>query len=106
MKVLLLAALSVLISTAAQACTPTESDFQALAASPSQLTPSGFSALTPVYQNSVCNTRAFIKQVDDQKGVITDIKGYSSKYLTPAEKQRVEKATEDLTVKTLAAQKH
>lgn len=106
MKVLLLAALSVLISTAAQACTPSESEFQALAESPSHLTPSGFSALTPVYQNSVCQTRAFIKRVDDQKGVITEIKGYSSKYLTPSEKLRVEKATEDLAVKTLSAQKH
>lgn len=106
MKILLLAALAVLISTAAQACTPSESDFQSLAASPSQLTPSGFSALTPVYQNAVCLTRAFIKQVDDQKGVLTDVKAYSARYLTAAEKLRLEKATEDLVVKTLAAQRH
>lgn len=106
MKVLLFAALAVLISTAAQARTPSESDFQSLAASPSQLTPSGFSALAPAYQNAVCLTRAFIEQVDDQKGVITDVKGYSARYLTPAETPRVEKATEDLTVKTLAAQRH
>ncbi len=106
MKVLLLAAWAVLISTAAQACTPSESDFRALAESPSHLTPSGFSALTPPYQNAVCLTRAFIKQVDDQKGVLTDVKAYSIKYLTLAEKLRVQKATEDLTVKTLATQRH
>lgn len=106
MKTLFLAALAVLISTAAQACTPSEGDFQALAESPSHLTPSGFSALTPVYQNAVCLTRAFINYVDAQKGVITEVKAYSARYLTPAEKLRVEKATEDLTVKTLAARKH
>jgi hypothetical protein len=106
MKVLFLAALAVLISTAAQACTPSESDFQSLATSPSHLTPSDFSALTPAYQNAVCLTRAFIKQVDDQKGVLTDVKAYSARYLTPAEKLRVEKASEDLVVKTLAAQRH
>jgi hypothetical protein len=106
MKVLLLAALAVLISTAAQACTPSESDFQSLAASPSHLTPSEFSALTPVYQNSVCVTRAFLNYVDAQKGVITEIKGYSARYLTPAEKLRVQTPTEDLAVKTLAGQRH
>ena len=105
MKVLLLAALGVLMSTAAQACTPSESDFQSLAASPSQLTPSAFSALPPLSQNAVCVTRAFLKEVDDQKGVITDVKGYSAKYLTPAEHQRIEDASEVFMEKTLAAQR-
>src|SRR5260370_13615708 len=103
MKVLLLAALAVLISTAAQACTPSESDFQSLVASPSHLTPSEFSALTPAYQNAVCLTRAFIKQVDDQKGVLTHVKAYSARYLTPKEKLRLGKAAPDRTAKTLPA---
>ena len=106
MKVLLFAALALLISTAAQACTPSEGDFQALAASPSHLTPSGFSALAPVNQNSVCLTRAFIKQVDDQKGVITVVKGYAAEYLSPAELKRIQDASDDLVVKIMQQKKH
>jgi hypothetical protein len=89
MKILLLAALAALISTAAQACTPSDSDFKALATSPSRLTPSEFSTLTPAQQESVCVTRAYIEQVDAQKGVINKIGAYSTKYLSPAENDRI-----------------
>src|SRR5260370_35240543 len=89
MKILLLAALAALISTAARAWTPSDGDFKALATSPSRLTGSEFSALTPAQQESVCVTRAYIKQVDAQKGVINKIGAYSTKYLSPAENDRI-----------------
>jgi hypothetical protein len=36
---------------------------------------------------------------------ITEIKGYSVRYLTAAEKERIVKASDDLTEKTLAKRK-
>jgi hypothetical protein len=79
-----------------QSCTPSVSDFQALALSPSRLTPEEFAALTLAQQQSVCNTRAFGKQVDLQKGVITKSRKYSPKYLSPDENDRVSGAVDDL----------
>jgi hypothetical protein len=84
-----------LAAAADQACTPSDSDFSALAASPSRLTPSAYSALAPAQQKSVCDTRAFLRQVDAQKGVVTKIGSYSTKYLSPAENDRIVDATND-----------
>jgi hypothetical protein len=78
-----------------QTCTPTESDFASLAASPSKLTSSGFSALTPAQQKSVCSTRAFIKEVDAQGGVFNTMGSYSTKYLSSAENDRIVEASND-----------
>ncbi len=83
-----------------------DSDFKALAASPSRLTPSAFSTLTPVLQNSVCGTRAFLDEIDAKKGAITEVKGYTAKYLTSAEKERVTKATMELSNKIWRAGNH
>jgi hypothetical protein len=90
-----------LISPAAQACTPSGSDFKALAASPSRLTPSAYSTLTPAQQKSVCDTRAFLKEVDAQKGAINKIGSYSTKYLSPAENDRIVDASNDYLARLL-----
>jgi Sel1 repeat len=76
-------------SHAIEGCTPSDADFAALAASPSRLTPSAYAALAPAQQKSVCDTRAFLREVDAQKGVIDDMGRYSTKYLSPAENDRV-----------------
>ena len=93
MKILVLAALAVLTPAATQACTLSDDDFKALAASPSHLMPSEFSTLTPARQNSVCDTRVFIKHVDARKGIINELGPYSTKYLTPAEFDRITAAS-------------
>ena len=89
MKILLVTALAAMLSTAAQACTPSDDDFKSLAASPSRITPSEFSTLPPERQEMVCSTRSFIKQIDSQKGVMTKMEKYSPKYLSPAENDRM-----------------
>lgn len=92
------ACLIAMLSTAAQAdvCTLTDSDVASLAASPSQLTAQEFSALPPDKQTPVCETRAFLHQVDAQNGVIDNILGYNRKYLTPAESDRIVSASNGL----------
>jgi hypothetical protein len=87
-----------MLSTAAQAqvCTLTDGDVASLASSPSQLTAQEFSALPPEKQTPVCETRAFLHQVDAQNGVIDRILGYNAKYLTPAESARIVSAANDL----------
>lgn len=82
-------------SMTAQTCTPTDSDFKSLAASPSKLTASGFSALTPAQKKSVCSTRAFIKELDAQGGVFNTMGSYSTKYLSSAENDRIVDASND-----------
>ncbi len=89
MKVLLLAALAMMFSTAGHACDLSDSDFKALSASPSHLTRSEFSALETKQQEMVCDTRIFIKQIDAQNGVMTKMEKYSTKYLSPAENDRM-----------------
>lgn len=106
MKILFLAVVTVLISTAAQACTPSDDDFKALATSPSRLTASDFSTLTPAQQESVCITRAYIKQVDAKKGVINKIGAYSTKYLSPAENDRIVAATNAHLERLIRARGH
>jgi hypothetical protein len=87
-----------MLSTAAhaQVCTLTDGDVASLASSPSQLTAQEFSALPPEKQTPVCETRAFLHQVDAQNGVIDQILRYSRNYLTPAESARVVTASNGL----------
>ena len=94
MRILLLASMIMIISSVAQACTPSDGDFKSLAASPSHLTPSDFSALAPERQAMVCSTRAFIKKIDAQRGVMTEMEKYSIKYLSPAENDRMSDASD------------
>ncbi len=82
-------------SGAAPTCTPSPSDYQALALSPSKLMPGAFSALTLAQQKMVCSTRAFNQQVALQKGVMDKMKIYSTKYLSPAENDRMDAASND-----------
>src|SRR5208282_5522428 len=89
MKILLLIALLAIGSTAAQACNPSRADFEALAASPAQLTSDAFAALAPEEQNRVCLTRSYIHEVVAQKGVITKVKGYNREYLSAAENDQI-----------------
>jgi len=89
MKFFMAAALAGMASTAAQACTLSEDDFTALAASPSHVTPSEFPHLQASQQKSICETRLFIAHIDAQNGVIKEIEPYSIKYLSPAENKRV-----------------
>jgi hypothetical protein len=95
-------------ATADPACSLSEGDTRALAVSPSHLTPDGFGALTPPQQESVCKTRAAIKQLGAQKDALLDatIKvtmSYSTKYLSPAEKTRIDTASDAWLLKTLKA---
>ncbi len=106
MKLLLVAALAVMLSTAAQACMPSADDFKSLAASPSHLTPDGFSALTPAEQEWVCNSRTAIKRLDMQKGLMIDstikiTNTYRAKYLTSAERKRIVDAGNNWFNKTM-----
>src|SRR5258708_27518388 len=89
MNFLVVSALVAMISTTAQACNPSDSDFKALAASPSRLTPGEFSGLPPERQELVCSTRVFIRQIDAQKGIMNEMEKYSPKYLSPAENDRM-----------------
>lgn len=84
-----------LSSTEAQTCTPSAGDFKVLVASPSHLTPDAFSSLTPAQKKMVCDTRDFIKLVDAQKGVMNEMGHYSTKYLSPAENDRMVGASND-----------
>jgi hypothetical protein len=75
-------------------CTLSDSDVQALALSPSHVTAAGFLTLAPEAQKWVCNTRAAIRQLDLQNGVVTDATlkitmAYSTKYMSPAENDRM-----------------
>lgn len=106
MKVSLLAASVVVFSTACQACNLSDNDFKALAASPSHLTPSQFSALAPKQQEMVCTTRAFIQKIDAQKGVMNKDEEYYIKYLSPAENERIVKATNEHLYRLLKAGGH
>jgi hypothetical protein len=89
MKTVILAALAVVTSTAAQACNLSDDDFKSLAASPSHLTASEFATLTAARQKAVCDSRAFIAYVDAQKGVINELGPYSTKWVSPVENDRI-----------------
>ena len=101
-----MAALALTFSTACQACNLSDNDFKALAASPSLLTPSKFSALAPKQQEMVCSTRAFIKKIDAQKGVMDKDEEYYIKYLSPAENDRIVRATNEHLYRLLKAGGH
>jgi hypothetical protein len=96
LKISLLVAFATIFSTAGQACNLTNDDFEALAGSPSHLTSGEFSALSPEGQELVCSTRAIIKKIDAQKGVMNKSEmamKYNRKYLMPAEVDRLVVAT-------------
>lgn len=88
---------------APETCTPPDSDFQALALSPSKLSPEGFSALAPAQQKLVCGTRQFNKQIAAQKGIMDKMKRYSPKYLSPAENDRIVDAGDEYLARILKA---
>jgi len=89
MRILLLSAMAMIVSTAAQACTLSDGDIKSLAASPSHLTASEFATLTAARQKAVCDSRAFIAYVDTQKGVINELGPYSTKWVSPVENDRI-----------------
>ncbi|HXT01592.1 MAG TPA: hypothetical protein VN915_13025 [Elusimicrobiota bacterium] len=104
MKTLLLAAAFLTAATAARAaCTPTAEDYQSLAESPSHLTQDKWANLSAAQQKSVCDSRAFIKLVDDQGGQIDKIGSYSIKYLSPAENDRIVDATNQYLYRIMAS---
>lgn len=105
MKILLLLALLTVGSPAAQACNRSRVDFEALAASPSQLTPDAFAALTPEQRKSVCLTRAYIHQVVAEKGVIMKVMGYNRKYLSPSENEQIVAAGDALVERMMYGKK-
>ena len=103
MKTLLLAAaILTAAAAAASACAPTAAAFKSLADSPSHLTKDGFSSLSAAQQKSVCESRAFIKLVDDRGGQIDKIGNYSTKYLSPAESDRIVDATNQYLFRIMA----
>ncbi len=106
MKSLMLVALAITTSTAAQACTLSDDDFKALTASPSHLTPNEFSTLTSAQQKAVCDTRAFIEYVDAQKGIISKLGPYSTKYLAPIENTRIVDASNAYVERLIKAGQH
>jgi hypothetical protein len=88
----LLTAAALFLTSQAWACTPSDSDFKALAASASGLTPSGFSALPQEDKDLVCLTRAFIQKFEAQNEVISAPESYSNDYLSADEVQRTARA--------------
>ena len=60
--------------------------------SSSHLTRDEYSALSSLKQKQVCDTRAYIKKLDEQQGVISEVGQYVHNYLAPAELERVTKA--------------
>jgi hypothetical protein len=92
----LLAFVAAFVSSSAAACVLSDIDYQSLAASPSHLTPELFVALPSNRQDMVCETRAFIAEIDANGGVMTKMEKYSTKYLSPAEKDRMDNASDNL----------
>src|SRR4051812_17271503 len=103
MKTLLLAAAILTAATAAQACSPTAEDYKSLAESPSHLAREGFANLSAAQQKSVCDSRAFLKVVDGSGGQIDKIGSYSTKYLAPAENDRIVDATNQYLYRIMAS---
>src|SRR5438445_13875593 len=92
------------VAGAAVPCRLSDSDVQALALSPSHVTPASFLAFPSTGQKGVCNTRAAVKQLDLQKDVVTDATlkitmAYSAKYMSPAENDRMVDAVNDYWAK-------
>jgi hypothetical protein len=100
-----LAALVTLIATSAQAqsCDLSANDIASLAASPSHLAAQGFQALPPEKQKMVCDTRAYVRLLEAQNGVINYLPDYSLKYLSPAENKEAAKAEGDYLRRLLAS---
>ncbi|HJW41924.1 MAG TPA: hypothetical protein VJ476_11940 [Rhizomicrobium sp.] len=108
MKLLLTALLAVLFCGAAQAqiCALSQNDIVALASSPSKLTPNAFLTLAPSEQTRVCETRNFVRVVDAQNGVISDLPAYSIKYLSPAENRQIIDASNEYMKRLLNSAAH
>lgn len=88
----LLTAAALFLTSQAWACTPSDSDFKALAASASGLTPGRFSALPQEDKDVVCMTRAFIRKFEAQNDVISGPESYSNDYLSADEIERTVRA--------------
>ena len=88
----LLTTAALFLTSQAWACTPSTSDFKALATSRSALTPSGFSALPQEDKDVVCVTRAFIRKFEAQNEVISEPESYSNDYLSADELERTVRA--------------
>jgi hypothetical protein len=97
MKSHLLAAFIALIATSAdaQVCDLSATDVASLAASPSHLTAQGFQALSPEKQKMVCETRAYIREIETHNGAINDLSDHSLKYESPTENKEDAKASND-----------
>jgi hypothetical protein len=106
LKISLLVASAIAFSTAVQACNLSADDLKALAESPSHLTSAEFSALSPERREFICSTRATIKKIDAQKGVMNksdmELK-WNAKYLRPAENDRIVQATNEYLFRSLKA---
>lgn len=97
----LLTAAALFLTSQARACTRSVSDFKALAASASGLTPSGFSALSQEDKDLVCETRAFVRKFEAQNDVMTGPERYSSDYLSADELERTVRANRSYLKKVL-----
>jgi hypothetical protein len=93
LRVSLLMATALFLTSQTWACTPSDSDFKALAASPSRLTPSGFAALSQEDKDLVCEARAFVRKFEAPNYVMHEAEIYSNDYLSADETARVVSAT-------------
>jgi hypothetical protein len=89
----LLTAAALFLTSQTWACTPSDSDFKALAASASRLTPSEFAALPQEDKDLVCETRAFVRKFEAPNYVMNEPESYSNDYLNADETERVVRAT-------------
>jgi hypothetical protein len=97
-KIVLLAAafysFAAAAALAAPDCVLSNSDVQALALSPSHFTAEQFASASADEQKRVCRTRAAVKQFDADGGVLKPetvkvTMAYSTKYLSPAENDKI-----------------
>jgi hypothetical protein len=103
MKILLAAALLSTAASAAPPCALSDADRQALAASPAKLDAAAAAALPAAKQALICDTRAFLRQIDAQNGRVEKVGSYSPRYLSPDENARVTAAVDEFINRALAA---
>ena len=101
----LLTAAALFLTSQTWACTPSDSDFKALAASASRLTPSGFAALPKEDKDLVCETRAFVRKFEAQNEVLNGADVYSLDYLSADEVERTTRANRAYLKKVLSQRK-
>jgi hypothetical protein len=95
-------------AAAASECTLSPSDLGALALSPSKLTAEEFFAAPVPQQRTVCKTRRAVEELDAHNGVIDastsdTILAYSTKYLSPAEYDRISEASDNYLAQIMRA---